>query len=190
MKHKTREECVFTTQIILILHRINFAYQNRPSHVGKYVPLKRVCSRMPSTPPSAWIISVRQLFRFHNLPSWRWCVHQNGFCFRTYKTINMKYFHTRRTALWLQCQTSLCCKILGGAGWAASPVSTNLSPGLTNVTSVNKIHTSNTQQNKYSKIFTYSNSRNQNIRIYCTARAQDIPETYLIQKSFNHMSHN
>lgn len=24
--------------------------QNSPSHVGKYVPLKRVCSRMPSTP--------------------------------------------------------------------------------------------------------------------------------------------
>ena len=33
--------------------------QNRPSHVGKYVPLKSVCSRMPSTPPRAWIMSVR-----------------------------------------------------------------------------------------------------------------------------------
>ena len=27
--------------------------QNNPSHVGKYVPLKSVCSRIPSTPPSA-----------------------------------------------------------------------------------------------------------------------------------------
>lgn len=34
-------------------------YQKRPSQVGKYVPLKSVCSRMPSTPPSAWIMSVR-----------------------------------------------------------------------------------------------------------------------------------
>ena len=33
--------------------------QKRPSHVGKYVPLKSVCSRMPSTPPSAWMTSVR-----------------------------------------------------------------------------------------------------------------------------------
>lgn len=33
--------------------------QNRPSHVGKYVPLKSVCSRIPSTPPRAWIMSVR-----------------------------------------------------------------------------------------------------------------------------------
>lgn len=28
-------------------------YQNRPSQVGKYVPLNRVCSKIPSTPPSA-----------------------------------------------------------------------------------------------------------------------------------------
>jgi hypothetical protein len=30
-----------------------------PSQVGKYVPLKRVCSRMPSTPPKAAITSTR-----------------------------------------------------------------------------------------------------------------------------------
>lgn len=34
-------------------------YQKRPSQVGKYVPLKRVCSKIPSTPPRACIISVR-----------------------------------------------------------------------------------------------------------------------------------
>ena len=28
--------------------------QNRPSQVGKYVPLNNVCSRIPSTPPNAW----------------------------------------------------------------------------------------------------------------------------------------
>ena len=33
--------------------------QNRPSHVGKYVPLNSVCSKIPSTPPSAWMTSVR-----------------------------------------------------------------------------------------------------------------------------------
>jgi len=49
----------FHNIFILIQHSINFAYQNRPSHFGKYVPLKRVCSRMPSTPPRAWITSVR-----------------------------------------------------------------------------------------------------------------------------------
>lgn len=41
-------------------HRANSnPYQNSPSQVGKYVPLKRVCSKIPSTPPSAWIMSVR-----------------------------------------------------------------------------------------------------------------------------------
>ena len=29
--------------------------QKRPSHVGKYVPLNRVCSRMDSTPPRAYM---------------------------------------------------------------------------------------------------------------------------------------
>ena len=37
---------------------VTASYQKRPSHVGKYVPLKSVCSRMPSTPPSACIMSV------------------------------------------------------------------------------------------------------------------------------------
>lgn len=34
-------------------------YQNKPSHVGKYVPLNSVCSKIPSTPPRACIMSVR-----------------------------------------------------------------------------------------------------------------------------------
>lgn len=38
---------------------VKSAYQKRPSQVGKYVPLKRVCSKIPSTPPRAWIMSVR-----------------------------------------------------------------------------------------------------------------------------------
>ena len=30
-----------------------FGYAYVPSQVGKYVPLKRLCSKIPSTPPSA-----------------------------------------------------------------------------------------------------------------------------------------
>lgn len=33
--------------------------QKRPSHDGKPVALKRVCSKMVSTPPRAWMTSVR-----------------------------------------------------------------------------------------------------------------------------------
>lgn len=55
--------------------------QNRPSHDGNAVALNKVCSRMVSTPPSAWITSVRYAFKFHSFPSWRWLVHQNGLLF-------------------------------------------------------------------------------------------------------------
>ena len=52
--------CAFVSFLYFMLSSKPLAFsQNSPSHVGKYVPLKSVCSRMHSTPPSTWIMSVR-----------------------------------------------------------------------------------------------------------------------------------
>lgn len=43
--------------------------QKRPSHDGNAVALNSVCSKIVSTPPRAWMTSVRYALRFHSLPS-------------------------------------------------------------------------------------------------------------------------
>src|SRR5690625_5005966 len=58
--------------------------QKRPSQEGNPVALKRVCSKIVSTPPSAWMTSVRYAFRFQSLPSCLWLVHQNGLLFMSW----------------------------------------------------------------------------------------------------------